>query len=582
MKRLILRIVCVLAAAALLCGIGFALLTADRSVPPKPASVREPLSADRMLTDREPSAATTEIEPTEPPTEPQTERETERETQPATDSNVPPSSEPSSETSAETETQPETQPDSGIENPPEPIEPHIVTDLENRVWTPDELPDGVLSFYAYAAGEGALSLRVYRKPVTSSANNGTLLTAADGKNFSVRMTLNTTYQFTLYLYRDGQRIGQAVTFYVSYRAALADEDRPEVGKAPPIIHTNRDGVDTPVQTSTFTFVVTARKGTDGTPLYANHLSVRLDGTLLTDPTGNAYSGYEYVLSLEAPQRGDERVYTLSVLAWDDDGNSSLRTIKLVYRPISEGDRLGTATVRIDATTVGLGVVDSMTVDLKQGDTAAQTLLQMLEECGYYQVDYDGTPKKNGGFYLLRIRRGDLLYGAKIDDRLWTLVLRDGISLTGTPDTDSLGEHDYTWGAGWMYDVNGYYPGKGLSEWALDDGDVLTLRFTLAWGKDIDGYGATGGMYGSLSSYCGIWRDGAFYPLEHSYVETARVEPTQDEDGYLERTCEKCGEVVLETLPALGPQPTEPPTEPSVRSAAAKFNRPVRRTIRQSR
>ena len=112
----------------------------------------------------------------------------------------------------------------------------------------------------------------------------------------------------------------------------------------------------------------------------------------------------------------------------------------------------------------------------------------------------------------------------------------------------------------MYDVNGYYPGKGLSEWALGDGDVLTLRFTLAWGKDIDGYGATGGMYGSLSGYCGIWRDGAFYPLEHSYVETARVEPTETEDGYTEQTCEKCGEVVRTVLPATG-SPTEPPTDP---------------------
>ncbi len=99
--------------------------------------------------------------------------------------------------------------------------------------------------------------------------------------------------------------------------------------------------------------------------------------------------------------------------------------------------------------------------------------------------------------------------------------------------------------------------------------MLTLRFTLAWGKDIDGYGATGGMYGSLSGYCGIWRDGSFYPLEHSYVETARVEPTQTEDGYIERKCEKCGEIVREILPATGPAPTEPPTEPPTDTARRK-------------
>lgn len=540
MKRYALRIVCVLLSAALLTGVGFALLSAERRFPSASDAVPERLTADRMAERREAPTTPTETEPTEPPSE--------SETQPA--------SEPSDETqpASEPSSEPTTLPDAPDEPSTPPEQPHIVTNLENRVWTPDELTDGSLPFYAYAAGEGELSLRVYWKPTTSSANNGTLLTSSDGRNYSVTPTLNTSYQFTLYLYRDGVRCGEAATFYVSYRAALADAEHPSVGDAPPIIRTNRDGVTAPVKVSSLTLVVTARKGTDGKPLYSNHLNVWLDGTLLTDPTGNAFSGYEYVLSLQAQQQ----THVVTILAWDDDGNSTLRTLELECQSISDGDLLGTATVRVDATTVGLGITDSVTVELRQGDTAAQTLLQALESCGYYQVDYDGTPKKNGGFYLMRLRRGDLLYGAQIDERLWTLILRDGITLTAAPDTDSLGEHDYTWGAGWMYDVNGYYPGKGLSEWALDDGDVLTLRFTLAWGKDIDGYGATGGIYGALSGYCGIWRDGAFYPLEHSFTETAHVEPTEGADGYIEHTCDKCGEVVREILPA----PTEPPTEPT--------------------
>ena len=563
MRRYGLRILCIVLAAALLAGAVLALASANRRTPVAPQTTAAPLSPDRMLENRAPMAgpstdSTEPSEPTEPETQPQSEPVTEPATEPATE----PGSEPASDPAVEPATEPVTSPDDGPDGPkptPEPTEPHIVTDLVSRVWTPQELADGVLQFYAYAVGEGSLSLRVYWKETTASANNGTRLTPADGQNFSVRMTLNKNYQFILYLYRDGQQYGQAATFYVSYRAARADEDHPEVGIAP-VIRTNRDGVTAPIKTSSFTLVVTARRGTDGAPIYADHLNVRLDGALLTNPTGSAASGYEYVLALEPPQRGDERVYTVTILAWDDEGNSALRTLELVYQPVSEGDRLGSATVRIDATTVGLGIVDSMTCELRQGDTAAQTLLQVLEQCGYDQVDYDGTAKKNGGFYLLRLWRGDLLYGASIDPRLWTLILRDGITLTAAPGTDSLGEHDYTWGAGWMYDVNGYYPGKGLSEWALGDGDVLTLRFTLAWGKDIDGYGATGGMYGSLSGYCGIWRDGAFYPLEHSYVETARVEPTETEDGYVEQTCEKCGEVVRTVLPATG-SPTEPPTDP---------------------
>ena len=150
-----------------------------------------------------------------------------------------------------------------------------------------------------------------------------------------------------------------------------------------------------------TFVVWARTGTDGSPIYTSHLQVSMDGELLKNPTGSAASGYEYVLRFSAPLVGDEREYTLRILAWDDAGNSAMRTVKIVYQTVSEGDDIGEATIRIDATTVGLGIVDEETVRIKQGDTAAQTVLQMLEDCGY-EAGYDGLAEKNGGFYLMRI------------------------------------------------------------------------------------------------------------------------------------------------------------------------------------
>ena len=186
---------------------------------------------------------------------------------------------------------------------------------------------------------------------------------------------------------------------------------------------------------------------------------------------------------------------------------------------------------------------------------------MLEDCGGYEAGYDGLAEKNGGFYLMRLTRGDLLYRAQVPERLWTLIQRDGISLTGAPGRDSLGQHDYTWGAGWMYDVNGYYPGKGLSEWMLGDGDVLT-PLTLAWGKDIDGFGATGGGYGVLSSYCYVWRDGQEIPLGHDWQETARVEPTETEDGYADYVCTKCAETRCDVLPKTGTVDPTVPTEPT--------------------
>lgn len=505
----------------------------------------------------EPSEEPDETETAEPSTEPDEPTDATSATQ--TTQTPEPSEEPTRSTGGGTE--PTEEPGPAPTEAPGPEEPHIVTDLVSRVWRSGELDGDTLRFYAYAAGSGDLSLRVYYKESGSTANNGTRLLPADDRNFSVRLTLNQSYTFSLYLYRDGRRIGDAAVYYVSYRARLADDDQPEIGDAPPVITTSRDGRTDPVSVQTMTFVVWARTGTDGSPIYTSHLQVSMDGELLTNPTGSAASGYEYVLRFSAPLVGDEREYTLRILAWDDAGNSAMRTVKIVYQTVSEGDDIGEATIRIDATTVGLGIVDEETVRIKQGDTAAQTVLQMLEDCGY-EAGYDGLAEKNGGFYLMRLTRGDLLYRAQVPERLWTLIQRDGISLTGAPGRDSLGQHDYTWGAGWMYDVNGYYPGKGLSEWMLGDGDVLTLRFTLAWGKDIDGFGATGGGYGVLSSYCYVWRDGQEIPLGHDWQETARVEPTETEDGYADYVCTKCAETRRDVLPKTGTVDPTVPTEPT--------------------
>lgn len=375
----------------------------------------------------EPSEEPDETETAEPSTKPDEPTDATSATQ--TTQTPEPSEEPTRSTGGGTE--PTEEPGPAPTEAPGPEEPHIVTNLVSRIWRSGELDGDTLRFYAYAAGSGDLSLRVYYKESGSTANNGTRLLPADDRNFSVRLTLNQSYTFSLYLYRDGRRVGDAAVYYVSYRARLADDDEPEIGDAPPVITTSRDGRTDPVSVQTMTFVVWARTGTDGSPIYTSHLQVSMDGELLTNPTGSAASGYEYVLRFSAPLVGDEREYTLRILAWDDAGNSAMRTVKIVYQTVSEGDDIGEATIRIDATTVGLGIVDEETVRIKQGDTAAQTVLQMLEDCGY-EAGYDGLADKNGGFYLMRLTRGDLLYRAQVPERLWTLIQRDGISLTGAP------------------------------------------------------------------------------------------------------------------------------------------------------
>ena len=59
--------------------------------------------------------------------------------------------------------------------------------------------------------------------------------------------------------------------------------------------------------------------------------------------------------------------------------------------------------------------------------------------------------------------------------------------------NSLGEFDFTQGSGWMYSVNGQYVGRSMSEVFPQDGDVVRLRYTLAYGKDV-GLGMDGENY----------------------------------------------------------------------------------------
>ena len=376
-------------------------------------------------------------------------------------------------------------------------------------------------------------------------NNGELLHPDEQSYFRPVLSINNEYIITMYLYRGSELCGGAVRFYITYRNQPADEDNPVVGEHPPVITTNRDGDDSVITSSRFLLRVAARTW-EGNVIYANHIVVTLDGVVQTNPTGSTV--FEYHLVLTPPNVGDDIDHVVTILAWDDEGNSTFRKLILPYHRVGEGDENGSIHISIDATTLGLGIIIDDDYTVHEGENAAEVLLRLFEDYGI-EAQFSGTPKLN--FYLRRIVWGDIAYSVEIPPELWELILRDGITLTDQHDRDSIGEFDFTRCSGWMYCINGMYPGIGLSEYYPIDGDELCLRFTLALGKDIGGYDATGsgGSEGSLSSYCGLWIDGGFIQLEHDYEIIQRVEPTDDEDGFIEYRCSKCHDIYREVLPA---------------------------------
>ena len=444
--------------------------------------------------------------------------------------------------------------------------PRIYTTLKTQQLTKAELPDSKLTFVAYPLGKGDLHIRVRLKNETNSGN-GLLLTSQNNQDYEAQLDFNADNLFVLSLY-DGETFLGLVQYRVGYYANLADDTHPTVGDYPPSIVTNLDGASLDMSSQTFPLTVIARANAElgAGVIYSNQIRVTLDGKTVEKSYGDSQPTYE--LYFDPPQLDDEETHIVRVLAWDGNGNSTTKVYTVTYHQISEGDPAGSVDVVLDATTIGLGILDTGTLDIVEGETAASVLLRFLQERGY-EPDYQGSTTMN--FYLRRISRGDIAYRANVPEHLWELILRDGITTNDNYDRDSIGEFDYTQGSGWMYSINGtQYEGTGMSGYKVRNGITIYVRFTLSYGKDIGGYDSTGGGYGSLSSYCGLWINGGYQALGHDFEETDRLEPTETEDGYIHYRCSKCHEEKTDILPATGggtepiePAPTEPvPTEPT--------------------
>lgn len=220
---------------------------------------------------------------------------------------------------------------------------------------------------------------------------------------------------------------------ISYQADRADENTPVIGEHPPVIKTNLDDWQDEIRIFEFTFTVEAWKY-DGSRIYDNCIKVWLDGYAITEHTGSGR--YEYVLQFDRPVEGNLSSHVVSVLAWDDEGNSRYVRYTIRHRLNDEGEEIGSVMVEIDATTLGLGIVDEGEVSIASGDTAAVAVVKMLEDYGY-SYTYSGSLKN--GFYLASISRSNAFRGAEIEERLRKLIERDGITFLPDSGRDRLGE-----------------------------------------------------------------------------------------------------------------------------------------------
>lgn len=143
------------------------------------------------------------------------------------------------------------------------------------------------------------------------------------------------------------------------------------------------------------------------------------------------------------------------------------------------------------------------IEVEPGTPLSYVVVDFLEKHGY-TYHYAGTLDE--GFYLSRVLKKDMIKGYRIPKDLKEYIIKDTLIFdeNNYESMDSLGEFDFCQGSGWMYSINGLYSSYGFNKAFVQDKDVVRIRFTLAYGKDISGYAVMDGTYGKLKQYDGDW------------------------------------------------------------------------------
>ena len=342
----------------------------------------------------------------------------------------------------------------------------VTTDLYDH-----EVDDPEFRFYA------ALSGGTGRATLTVVANGETLIgsggyygcTLARGNNV-IRLKASDV---------DGAEYTQTYTIayhrYIVMNAEDADETMPT-------IYTNlHDGLE--ITGNRYTLQVRGSDG-NGERLYGDHIAVQLNGTTLED-RGEDGSVTYYELNLSGG------LNYVEILVWDYEDRYTIYRFTINCNEVPEGERIGSVTVSVEASTVGLGyLIPPMIVDIYQGQNLVVPVATALEENGF-KYQYSGT--LTDGFYLAHLIKDGITSGYSIPPDLAAAIDEDGLMWLNVYHENSLGEFDFTQGSGWMYSVNGQYVGRSMSEVYPQDGDVVRLRYTLAYGKDV-GLGMDGENY----------------------------------------------------------------------------------------
>ena len=269
-----------------------------------------------------------------------------------------------------------------------------------------------------------------------------------------------------------------------------DTDAEITAKSPTITTTITDGMTFTNNKATLDVWV---KDASGNKLAASKVTVTVNGEVASinwDDTEK--TSYNFVF-----EDGENTVIITAA-----DGNY-ITTV--TYQVTCDTSADATITVAVEGFTVGLGyivapyklVLDEETLtemaglygyadaaSMKESLTAAHVLDYTLQLHGL-TMDYQGGFESGSGFYMSSVSGIPDTSNLVVPEELQMKLEENGFCPDPcVMDEGTLGEFDVTWGSGWMYEVNNVFANVGFCDFIPQDGDVMRIQFTLAYGADL--------------------------------------------------------------------------------------------------
>ena len=167
---------------------------------------------------------------------------------------------------------------------------------------------------------------------------------------------------------------------------------------------------------------------------------------------------------------------------DTQGNQAIKTVTVRTDPSGEKPVGGKVTILVEARTLGLGYLINETVDFYKGESIPYVVDRAIAAAG---CTYSHTGSMSSGWYLSGIKKPGITNGWHIPDPIAERLDSEGCTETGH-DANSLSEKDFYKDSGWVFLYNGEFPGTGMSDFTLQDGDTVTIAFTTSYGNEYNG------------------------------------------------------------------------------------------------